>query len=129
MSNLGPEIQDCYHYLLSAGGEKLEDKYGHEAHFATERTGRSLANRLRFLLLGSDKLAEIKMEVGKSIGRVIPMPSGLYDPVDEIETVGQIETYAGRGLKMLVALARRLGIDPNTGESIQTRGRSHRGHI
>lgn len=119
MMSIGPVIQDAYHYLLSAGGRKSENKYGDEGQFATDRLGRSLACRLEFLQTGTDLLQQVKDYVAETLGRQIQMPPDTYFCAEEAETIEDVERCASRGLKMLVALARRLKIDPNTGEPIE----------
>ncbi len=124
-SEFGGKAQDAYHYFLAAGGRALQHEYG-ESTFASHKDN-TLQFRLEHLQLGVDALLDLTTLAREFVPRgYVPRPEGLDYSPQEVETVADIEKFARKGLRLVIGLCRRVGVDPNSGRVVEKRGRHRR---
>lgn len=108
--------QDAYHYFLAAGGNKLGERYG-ESAFADWRNN-TLKKRIEHLSSGFEKLTEMAEECRLYLSKGARFETPSSFTVDYVETIEELDKQARRGLKLVVALARRFGVDARQGRLI-----------
>ena len=113
------DAQDAIHYFLQAGGAPLQHRYS-ESAFNSERRSNSLAARLKALESGREKLRDILSSIRPYMKKGEVLWAHNLDDIESAETLEDVEKAARLGAKMIIAIGKRFGFDPYTGETLET---------